>query len=95
MTITRDDVIHVARLARLELNEAEVEMFAHQLSDILDHADKIETADTSGVEPTAHPIALANVLREDVVRESLARDVVLAQAPAQEDNCFKVPRILE
>ena len=85
---------HVARLARLDLTDAEIETFAVQLGAVLDHASDVASLDTAGVEPTAHPLPLANVFRDDAVTPSLDRAEVLAQAPAAEDNRFRVPRIL-
>ena len=93
--ISRDDVAHVARLARLELTPEELETFTEQLGAVLDHAADVAALDTAGVPPTAHPLPLANVLRDDVPRPCLDRDEVLAQAPAVEDARFRVPRILE
>ena len=92
--ISRDDVAHVARLARLELTEDELELFTGQLADVLDHANDVAALDTSGVAPTAHPLPLSNVFRDDVPRPCLDRDEVLAQAPEAEDGRFRVPRIL-
>ncbi len=92
--ITRHDVIHVARLARLELTDDEIGRFAEQLGDVLDHASDIEALDLSDVEPTSHPIEMANVTRPDELRESLPRDEVLAGAPAAEGGRFRVPPIL-
>ncbi|SRR5260370_27780142 len=92
--LSRDDVAHVARLARLALTEEELERYTVQLGAVLDHAADVEALDTSGVAPTAHPLDLVNVLREDVVRPSLGRDEVLAMAPEAEDGRFRVPRIL-
>jgi aspartyl-tRNA(Asn)/glutamyl-tRNA(Gln) amidotransferase subunit C len=92
--LTREEVAHVALLARLEVTEAELDMFTEQLADILGHADEIEALDVSDVEAMAHPLGLTTVLRDDVVVPSLDRDEVLAQAPAAEDGRFRVPRIL-
>ena len=92
--LTRTDVEHVAKLARLDLSEAEVEQFTIQLGAILEHAADVAALDTSGVPPTSHPIPLANVLRPDERRPTLERDVVMAMAPAEEDGRFRVPRIL-
>ena len=92
--ISRADVAHVAKLARLDLTDDELEMFTGQLAAVLDHAQDVEALDTAGVPPTAHPLPLVNVLREDVPRDSLDRDEVLSQAPAAEDRRFRVPRIL-
>ena len=92
--LSRDDVAHVARLARLALTDEELERYTVQLAAVLDHAADVEALDTSGVPPTAHPLDLVNVLRDDVVRPSLDRDEVLAMAPEAEDGRFRVPRIL-
>jgi aspartyl-tRNA(Asn)/glutamyl-tRNA(Gln) amidotransferase subunit C len=92
--ISREDVVHVARLARLGLTDDEVDRFTAQLGAVLDHAADVAALDTQGVPPTAHPFPLVNVLRDDVVGPSLDRDEVLSQAPAAEDGRFRVPRIL-
>ncbi|HET9077652.1 MAG TPA: Asp-tRNA(Asn)/Glu-tRNA(Gln) amidotransferase subunit GatC [Acidimicrobiales bacterium] len=92
--ITTDDVAHVARLARLRLSDVELEEFTGQLAAVLDHARDVEALDTEGVPPTAHPLPLVNVLRDDVVVPSLDRDEVLRQAPSVEADRFRVPRIL-
>lgn len=95
MALTRDDVLHIARLARIALDEAEVEQFRAQLSGILEHFQALAAVDTEGIEPTAHPLPLANVMREDVVQPSLLRDEVLANAPLCEDGYFRVRAVLE
>jgi aspartyl-tRNA(Asn)/glutamyl-tRNA(Gln) amidotransferase subunit C len=92
--ISPADVAHVARLARLDLTEEERERFAEQLGAVLDHAADVEALDTAGVPPTAHPLPLRNVLRDDVPRPCLDRDEALSQAPDAESNRFRVPRIL-
>jgi aspartyl-tRNA(Asn)/glutamyl-tRNA(Gln) amidotransferase subunit C len=92
-SLSRDDVIHVAHLARLDLTEDEVELFTAQLRTVLDHAADVASLDLSHLEPSSHPIALENVLRRDEPRPSLDRDEVLAAAPAVEDHRFRVPRI--
>ena len=92
--LIRDDVVHVAKLARLALSEAEIEQFTVQLGVILEHAARVAALDTADVPPTSHPIPLANVVRPDEPRPSLDRDAVLAMAPAAEDGRFRVPRIL-
>jgi aspartyl-tRNA(Asn)/glutamyl-tRNA(Gln) amidotransferase subunit C len=93
--LTRADVEHVARLARLDLSDAEVEQFTEQLDVILQHAAQVAALDTEGVAPTAHPLPLVNVFRADTARAGLDRDEVLAMAPSAEDGRFRVPRILE
>jgi aspartyl-tRNA(Asn)/glutamyl-tRNA(Gln) amidotransferase subunit C len=93
--LTRADVEHVARLARLALTEDEVERFTDQLAVILEHAADVAALDLADVEPTAHPLPLVNVLRPDEVRPGVDRAEVLAQAPAAEDGRFRVPRIMD
>jgi aspartyl-tRNA(Asn)/glutamyl-tRNA(Gln) amidotransferase subunit C len=92
--LTRDDAAYVARLARIDLTAEELDLYAGQLAVVLDHAAQVAALDTTGVEPTAHPLPLKNVLRPDEHRPSLDRDEVLSQAPAVEDHRFRVPRIL-
>jgi len=92
--ISREDVAHVARLARLDLTDEELDRFTGQLAAVLDHAADMAALDTAGVPPTAHPLQLVNVLRDDVPRPSLDRAEVLAMAPDAEDGRFRVPKIL-
>jgi len=92
--ITRDDVAHVARLARLQLTDDELGTFTDQLAKVLDHARDVEALDVGDVPPTSHPYPLANVLRADEPRPCLDRDVVLAAAPLVEDGRFRVPPVL-
>jgi aspartyl-tRNA(Asn)/glutamyl-tRNA(Gln) amidotransferase subunit C len=94
MTLSRDDVAKVARLARLSLTEGELAMFTEQLARVLDHAADLSTLDIEGLAPTAHPFGLTNVVRPDVVGECVSREVVLAEAPEARDDRFVVPRIL-
>ncbi len=89
--IEREQVLHVARLARLGLSEAEVERMAGELSGILEHVDRISELDLDGVEPTAHVVDLENVLRPDEPRPSWPREDVLAQAPDPHDGSFRAP----
>jgi aspartyl-tRNA(Asn)/glutamyl-tRNA(Gln) amidotransferase subunit C len=91
--LSRDDVMHVARLARLELSDDEVELFTAQLRTVLEHARDVAALDLSHLAPSSHPIALVNVLRPDEPVPSLDRAEVLAAAPAVEDDRFRVPRI--
>ncbi len=93
--LTRADVEHVARLARLELTEDELERFTEQLAVILEHAADVASLDLADVVPTAHPLPLVNVLRADEVRPTVDRDEVLSQAPAREADRFRVPRIMD
>lgn len=90
----RDDVAHVAALARLSLTDEELDRFTGQLARVIEHARDVAALDVAGVAPTAHPVPIRNVLRPDVPEPCLERDVVLAQAPDVEDGRFKVPRIV-
>jgi aspartyl-tRNA(Asn)/glutamyl-tRNA(Gln) amidotransferase subunit C len=89
--IDREQVLHVARLARLELSEDEVERMSSELSTILEHVERISELDLEGVEPTSHVVELENVLRPDEPRPSWPRDTVLEQAPDPADGAFRVP----
>ncbi len=89
--IEREQVLHVARLSRLKLEESEVEAMQVDLSSILDHVDRLSEIDIEGVEPTSHVVPLENVLREDTPRPSLDREVSLAQAPDPANGAFRVP----
>jgi aspartyl-tRNA(Asn)/glutamyl-tRNA(Gln) amidotransferase subunit C len=95
MKIDRNEVLHVANLARLELQEDEVDRLASQLSAILDYVDKLGELDLEGVEPMAHVHEIVNAFREDEPAPSLPRDEVLANAPEAEGSCFKVPKVIE
>jgi len=91
--ISRDDVRHVARLTRLRLGAAETDRMTAELAKILEHIDKIGELDLAAVEPTAHVLAVADVVRPDKPRPSLPRDEALRNAPAVSDDCFRVPRM--
>ncbi|MBA2725755.1 MAG: Asp-tRNA(Asn)/Glu-tRNA(Gln) amidotransferase subunit GatC [Actinobacteria bacterium] len=95
MDIDRAAVDHVARLARLDLSDAERETMRTELAGILEHAGKIQALDLDGVEPTSHALPLRNAMREDVVTPSLPQAETLALAPETEDSRFRVPRIVE
>jgi len=89
--IGREQVLHVARLARLRLSEDEIERMSSELSSILDHIEKIEELELDDVEPTSHVVQLENVLRADEPRPSWPRERILEQAPDAADNGFRVP----
>ena len=95
MPLTRVEVEHVARLARLELSESEKEQFTGQLNDILGFVETLNKLDTNDIEPTAHAIPVTNVFRPDRNGTSLDPDLALANAPDRVDDYFKVPKILE
>jgi aspartyl-tRNA(Asn)/glutamyl-tRNA(Gln) amidotransferase subunit C len=88
-------VRHAAHLARLKVSEAEVRLFAAQLSTILDYVEQLRELDTDDVPPTAHPLPLSNVLREDAVRASRPVEEALSNAPEREDAFFKVPKVID
>jgi aspartyl-tRNA(Asn)/glutamyl-tRNA(Gln) amidotransferase subunit C len=92
--ISKQEVAHVARLARLGLTEEELDRFTSQLAAVLEHAADIAALDIAGLPPTAHPFPLANVFREDVPQPCLPRDEVLSQAPEVEADRFRIPRIM-
>ncbi len=87
-------MVHVAKLARLDLTTAEIDQYTADLTAVLEHAQDLAALDTAGVSTTAHPLPLSNVFRDDVVRPSVDRDVVLAMAPDAQNNRFRVPQIL-
>ena len=89
--LSRDQVLHVAKLARLELTEEELERFAGELSKVLDHIEKISELDLDGVPPTSHVVDVPNALRPDEPKPSLPRDVAFANAPAIDEDGFSVP----
>jgi aspartyl-tRNA(Asn)/glutamyl-tRNA(Gln) amidotransferase subunit C len=91
MAISRDEVLHVARLARLELSADEVTRFQEQLSAILEAVSKVSELDLTDVPPTSHPLAIANAWDEDVVEPSLPLEQVFANAPDRDDDYFRTP----
>jgi aspartyl-tRNA(Asn)/glutamyl-tRNA(Gln) amidotransferase subunit C len=93
-TLSRDEVAHVAKLARLQLTDEQLDVFTPQLAAILEHAADVEALDLTDVPPTAHPYPLANVWRPDEPRHAGIRDAVLAEAPAAEQGMFRVPPVL-
>jgi aspartyl-tRNA(Asn)/glutamyl-tRNA(Gln) amidotransferase subunit C len=95
MSITRDEVAHLARLARIELTETELDAFASQLDVILSAVARVGEVAAADIPPTSHSVPIENVFRPDVVRPSLGADAALAAAPAAEDGRFRVPRILD
>jgi aspartyl-tRNA(Asn)/glutamyl-tRNA(Gln) amidotransferase subunit C len=94
MKITKDEILYVADLARLNLDEAAIEKFAGQIGDILDYVDKLNEVNTDGVKPTSHAISLTNAFREDEPQAHLDREQVLANAPEKEEGNFIVPKVV-
>lgn len=94
MALTREEVLHVAQLARLALEPAEVELFTRQLNDILAYVEKLQELDTTGVTPMAHVLPVFNAFREDEVKTGLPREEALDNAPERAEGNFVVPRII-
>ncbi len=95
MSLTRQQVLHIAQLARVGLSEEDIEVFREQLSEILEHFDALAELDTEDVPPTSHPLPLESVMRGDEVLPSLQRDDVLANAPLAEGDSFRVRAVLD
>jgi len=95
VSLTKEQVLHVAKLARVGLTNSDVERFQHQLSDILDHFDVLKQIDTDGVPPTMHTLALEGIVSADEPRPSLSQAEVLANAPYEHDGYLRVRAVLE
>ncbi len=95
MPLTREQVQHIARLARVGLGEDDIARFQEQLSEILDYFERLRQLDTEGVPPTTHTLPLHSIMRDDEPRPSLPRDEVLANAPQREGDLFRVSAVLE
>jgi aspartyl-tRNA(Asn)/glutamyl-tRNA(Gln) amidotransferase subunit C len=94
MKISKQEVLYVANLAHLELDDSAIERFADQIGRILEYVDTLNQADTAGVPATSHAISLTNAFREDVETPHLERDRVLSNAPEKEDGSFVVPKVV-
>lgn len=95
MKLSREEVVHIALLARLGLTEAEIDRFSEQLSNILENFEVLQEVDTSGILPTAQSIPLQNVMKGDEVAPSLLQSQILANAPRRQENFFRVRAVLE
>ncbi len=95
MKLSREEVLHIARLARVALTEEEITRFSEQLSNLLEHFEVLQQVDTTDVPPTAQSVALQGIVRGDEVRPSMPPKEILANAPRQEADCFKVRAVLE
>jgi aspartyl-tRNA(Asn)/glutamyl-tRNA(Gln) amidotransferase subunit C len=94
MKITKEEVLYVARLARLDLDADAIDKFAGQIDEILGYIEKLNQVDTEGIQPTSHAISLTNAFRDDEPRQHLERERALANAPEQEEGQFVVPKIV-
>lgn len=95
MKVTKEQVEHVALLARLKLSEEERKKMTDELNQILEHFEKLGELDTENIEPTSHVLPLENILREDTLKPSLKREEALSNAPERSSACFKVPPVIE
>jgi aspartyl-tRNA(Asn)/glutamyl-tRNA(Gln) amidotransferase subunit C len=95
MKISREEIEHIALLARLSLSEEEKDLFGFQLSSILDYMEKLNELDTKDIQPTSHVLPLNNVMRDDVPVPSIPREAALINAPAHTEKFFRVPKIIE
>ncbi len=94
MSVTRKEVEHIAKLANLQLNEAELEDYTLQLNKILEYVEKLNELDTENVKPLSHPVEGVNVFREDIMKPSVDREEALKNAPSKDDEFFKVPKVI-
>jgi aspartyl-tRNA(Asn)/glutamyl-tRNA(Gln) amidotransferase subunit C len=94
MKISRAEVLHVADLARLKIDDASISLFAKQIDKVLDYIDTLNSIDTTSVEPTFHVISLSNAFREDKISKSFDRDAILANAPKTDGSLFLVPKVV-
>ena len=95
MKLSRDEVLYIARLARIDLTEEEIDRFSEQLSNILENFEILQQVDTEGVPPTSQAVELQSVMRDDEVRPSFTPEEILANAPNREADCFRVRAVLE
>jgi aspartyl-tRNA(Asn)/glutamyl-tRNA(Gln) amidotransferase subunit C len=94
MKITKEEVLHVAHLARLDIEEADIDRLAGQIGTILDYVDQLRQVDTTGIAPTSHAIEMTNAFREDAEQDPLAEADALANAPEKDDGSFVVPKVI-
>jgi len=95
MKISKEEVLHVAKLARLKLSDAEAEALSKDMENIIGFANKLNELDTEGVVPTAHAIPMSNAFREDVVKPSFDRDDMIRNAPSADESGYTVPKVVE
>ncbi len=95
MSVGRKEIEYIASLAKLKLNEDEIKSYTEDLSQILDYINKLNELNTDNVEPLSYPIELSNVLREDILRESLDRELALKNAPRADEQFFKTPKVIK
>ena len=94
MSLNKQDIEHIAKLAKLKFNDEEIDKLAPQLNRILQYVEKLNELDTENVEPLSHPVANTNVFREDIQKESTSTEEALKNAPQKDDKYFKVPKVI-
>ena len=94
MKVSKDEVLYTANLAKLKINENEIDSFIEQMTQYLSYANNLSEVNTDDIDPLSHVLEIENVLREDVVKEGLNIEEALKNAPEKEDRCFKVPKML-
>ena len=95
MSISKDEVKHIANLSKLNLTDEELEKYTNELSDIVDMANELSNIDVEGVKPTAHILDIQNVYREDIQQPSYDRELILKNAPSKDAGCVSVPKVVE
>ncbi len=95
MKVSAKDVNYIAQLSRLNVPETELEIFTEQFNQILNYADILQKIDTTGIEPSPYVLPIRNVFREDIAKEGVSHEAALSNAPAVENDGFKVPRVIE
>lgn len=95
MSISKEDVKHIAKLSKLNLTDDELEKYTNELSDIVDMANELANIDVEGVKPTAHILDIKNVFRKDEVQPSYDRELILKNAPSKDAGCVSVPKVVE
>ena len=95
MSVSKEDVLHIAKLSKLNLTDEELEMYTNDLSSIVDFANQLSSIDVEGVKPTAHILNIQNVFRKDVMQASYDREEILKNAPSKDAGCVSVPKVVE
>ncbi|MCX7611398.1 MAG: Asp-tRNA(Asn)/Glu-tRNA(Gln) amidotransferase subunit GatC [Ignavibacterium sp.] len=95
MSVPKEEIIKIAKLAKLKLNDNEIEKFTYQFNQILDYMKKLNEINTDEVQPLSHPIEINNVMRDDELKDSIPRELALSNAPDKDDKFFKVPKVIK
>ncbi|MCS7053287.1 MAG: Asp-tRNA(Asn)/Glu-tRNA(Gln) amidotransferase subunit GatC [Ignavibacterium sp.] len=95
MSVPKEEIIKIAKLAKLKLNDNEIEKFTSQFNQILDYMKKLNEINTDEVQPLSHPLEINNVMRDDELKDSIPRELALSNAPDKDDKFFKVPKVIK